>query len=1354
MFKRIHTSMKALIRTNIKLSGNVKITVGDKGKTVLVGTLDSTERSGTVQASSTFSQDVATLSKVLGHEGLHSFGKSEQELPVSEADSRYLSSSYGCVRNEDSSIKDDFRLFAPLWVEQRLPQYFLIYKCKVMYKDLYETIKASTLIEQYDLTAGTLGQYLASIMGNKNRTELPVYFNVQSKEITYCGVDIKTGVFTTKAEPLKDSVGVVTLDDERIITGFERLGLISTSVLNLEFGFSDSEEDSGQWTYYGIYADVDVVEPLDLDLEGTLELLQIPHVQNVVPLGLEPVNKLVFKNAIKQEKGIPIIKGESAMLYDFYKGEGRSVVLETPLDITPLPKVGLPSEYDEAKGKYGFIEVVGELDYGDSIYVRKNGTIVVEIVADDLPLIEEHSVGMATDYIFNHRGTKVEVIRAIAQAIRNSLDPDSTLEVVELPGSILIRELYYSTNKWEIIATTENIRITTLSGGGKDDGSRVVIPVEHSTKINKDDYLLTKIGYSAVLEVTSSINDVKIVDSVAVSVENEKDSVYYGVPGQEVLHEKGMLTPYRKPKTMLCTLKPVDVVDFAFFHTEDAENLRTEHTQFYATKEIKENERYYILGEGSIAYNRIRYSTGSSFVGVRGYSTYRTLDGTPTVVPEITNVDLELKTFPGLSKIEGDRHKSRHVEYSEYSILEERKLRELLYKNKVYPYICRWNIRATELSTNVVPRLSTNPTHGISMGIPSITTKIPTPELHTHEWYYLGGTKQKGASYYEDKFSILDFIKTPGYFEDYYLKNPATSGYSVVGEDGIVFFRGVFLNAGKQFAGYKFSVLLQVNNTLPTPLKHSIFINEDDRAIQVLSEVTLEDYKVDAGLSYSLLYMIKSLKTKHSDGKIKYGKKLRIPNTGGVDFVGKDNLYGVELYNRVTGINYTTGFMEFSSPLQIKDCIKENDNKDYGTLIGYTDSGTIVSTNDNTETGDRYRIQSEYGKEFPMITAVEKTGIITKDFSNKNLYFVSDYSFPVLRLSTFEELKRSVDLRELKWMQVSGGKEYYTKIMELISASAILDALTAGIKTDYAQFYKIAGGDSIPIDPIKMEAYPTHTMEVDKEYYVEEQSELIPALSTTVVNYVVNSRDVSGIKISRVSGWSVPEFKPVISFIAENRKFSWNDLQHSDGTLKVKNWKTFSMSWNDLLNAVKGTTITAGETHEFTEYRKSMRKDYKTTSRIYPELGEYSLKKTSVVPTVQENLDVVDKKEYLCSRWYVVPRSITINSTGVATVLDHSGDTIKLEYSFLSILQQQLRIEDQTILRNILRLYKVTPVIYGRESVDTEIEQELGFEDILNAGYSEYKIHTRQEEEVGKLTVSIKSGTNLRIYTIIKLHRI
>ena len=147
--------------------------------------------------------------------------------------------------------------------------------------------------------------------------------------------------------------------------------------------------------------------------------------------------------------------------------------------------------------------------------------------------------------------------------------------------------------------------------------------------------------------------------------------------------------------------------------------------------------------------------------------------------------------------------------------------------------------------------------------------------------------------------------------------------------------------------------------------------------------------------------MIKSLKTRHSDGKIKYGKKLTIPNTGGVDFIGKDNLYGVELYNRVTGVNFTTGFLQFSSPLQIKDCVKENDNKDYGTLIGYTSTGTLVSTNDNTETGDKYRIQSDYGKEFPMITSVEKTGIITKDFSGKNLYFISDFSFPILRLSTF-----------------------------------------------------------------------------------------------------------------------------------------------------------------------------------------------------------------------------------------------------------------------------------------------------------------------------------------------------------------
>nr|DAT09368.1 MAG TPA: hypothetical protein [Caudoviricetes sp.] len=1346
--------MKALIRTNIKLSGNIKITVGDKGSTLLVGTLDSLERSESIQAGTSFPQDVSTLSKILGYTGMHSFGKSEFELPVTESDTRYLSSSYGCLRNEDFRIKDDFRIFAPLWVEKELPKYFLIYKCRVMYKDLYETIKSSTLIEQYNLTSGSLGKYLSSITHNKDRKELPVYFNVKSKEMTYFGIDTKTGVFTSKTEPLKDSVGVVTLDDEQIISGFERLGLISTSVLNLEFGFSDESDDTGKWIYFGVYSEVEEVEEVVIDTEKTLENLKIPHTKNIVPFGLEKVNKLVFRNEIKKEKGIQIIKSEDDLLYDFYKNEDGSCILETPMDISPLPKVSIPSEYDEAKGSFGFLEVVGELDYGDSVYIRKNGTIISEIIADDLPLVQEHTSGKATDMIFNHRGTKAEITKAIAQAIRNTLDEDSTLEVVELKENILIRELYFSTHKWEIISTTENIKTVNLSGGGKDDGSRAVIPVEHSTKISKDDFLLTKDGYSEVMNITSSINDVKIVDSVAVSIENEKDSIYYAVEGHEILHEKGMLTPYRKPKTVICTLKPLSMVDFAFFQTEDTENLKTEHTDFYAIKEIKENERYFVFGNGSIAYNRVRYSTGSSFIGVRGYTSYRVIEGTPTVVPEITNNDLELKTFPGLSKIEGDKHKSRHIEYSEYSILEERKLRELLYKNKVYPYICRWNIKTSELSTNVVPRISTNLTHGVSMGIPSITTKIPTPELHTHEWYHIGGTKQKGASYFKDKFSVLDFTKTPGYFENYYLKNKATSGYSVVDSEGNVFFRGVHLNVGKNFAGYKFSVLLQVNNELLTPLKHSILINEDDRAIQILSEVTLEDYKVEGGLSYSLLYMIKSLKTKHSDGKIKYGKKLRIPNTGGVDFIGKDNLYGVELYNKVTGVNYTTGFLQFSSPLQIKDCVKENDNKDYGTLIGYTSTGTLVSTNDNTEIGDKYRIQSDYGKEFPMITSVEKTGIITKDYSGKNLYFISDFSFPVLRLSTFEELKRSVDLRELKWIQVSGGKEYYSKIMELISASTIIDALTSGIKTDYSSFYKISGGESVPISPIKMEVYPAHSMEVKKEYFTEEKSELIPTLSTTVSYFEVKSKDISGIKINRVSGWGIPEFKEIISFKKEDRDFSWNDLKHSDGTLKVKNWKTFSMSWNDLLSKVKGTEITSGETFELTEYRKSMRKDFKTVERIYPELGEYSLEKTSVVPTIQDNIDVVEKREYLCSKWYKIPRNIKIENNSVVEILDHLESTITLRYSFLSILQGMLDIEDKDILKNILRLYKVTPVIYGLESVDTEIEAELGFEDILNAGYTEYKIHTRQSPEIGEITASIKSGTNLRIYTTIKLHRI
>lgn len=1346
--------MKALIRTNIKLSGNLKIVVGDKGSTLLVSTLDNTEVAGMVQAGNSFPQDVALLSRNLGHSGMHTFGKSEKELPVTESDTRYLLNSYGCLRNDDLSLKDDFRIFAPIWVEKELPSYFLIYKCKTMYKDIFETIKTSQLIEQYNLKSGNLGKYLSSIMENKDRTEFPIYFNVKSQEITYSGIDFKTGVFTSKTEPLKESVGIVTLDDEYITSGFERLGLISTSVLNLEFGFTDESEDIGKWTYFGVYCNIEDLQDLKIDTEKTLEHLKIPHTKNIIPFGLEKVDKLIFKNEIKEEKGLRVIKSEDDVLYNFHKAQDGHVLLETPLDITPVPKISIPTEYDEAKGKYGFIEVVGELDYGDSIYVKKDGVLVSEIIADDLPLVEEHKIGTATDMIFNHRGTKKDTQKALAEALRNTFDEDSLLEVIELPNSLLIKEIYFSSYRWEIVSTTANIKITKFSGGGKDDGSRAVVPVEHSSKIETDDFLLVTDGYSETMEVSKSINDIVIIDSKVTSIENENDLIFSVVEGHEIVFGKGVLTPYRRPKTVICSLSPIDFVDFAFFHTGDKKNLKTEHTDFYFVQEIKENEEYYVFGEGSIAYGGIRFVAGSSFIGIAGYKSYRVLDGTPSVVPKITNDDIELRTFPGLTKIEGENHKNRHIEYSEYSILEENKLRELLYKNKVYPSICRWNIKTSELATNKIPRVSTNLIHGISMGIPSITAKIPTPTLHTHEWYLLGGTKQIGDSYFKDKFSVLGFSKTPGYFEDFYLKNKNIQGYSIVNENGDVFFRGVTLNVGKKYRGYKFSILLQVNPELSAPLKHSILINEDDRAIQILTEVVLEDYKVENGLSYSLLYMIKSLKTKHPDGKIKYGKKLTLPNTGGVNFVDKDKLYGVELYNKVTGINYSTGYIEFSSPLQIKDCVKENDNKDFGTLLGYTKSGTVVSTSDNTETGDKYRIQNEQGKEFPLITSVEKKGIISKEYSGKNLYFVSDYSFPVLRLSTLEELRRSIDLRELSWMQVSGGKEYYTKIMELISAGAIIEALTSGTRTDYAYFYKISAGEVVPVDPIKMEVYPMHFMEVKSEYFTEEKSELIPALSTTVSYLEVKKRDISPTKIFRISGWATPEFRNVISFKKENRDFSWNDLKHKDDTFKVSNWKTFAMSWNDMISKVKGNRITSSDIRNITEYKKSIRKDFKTTERIYPELGEYSIIRTKVIPTLQENTGDVEKREYLCSKWYNIPKNITLDIQSIVEVEENGTDYIKLRYSFLDILKNRLGIAQDDILKDRLRLYKIIPIIYGLPSIDTEIETELNFEDILNAGYLEYKIHTRQSPEIGEEIVTIKSGTNLKIYIIIKLHRI
>jgi hypothetical protein len=119
----------------------------------------------------------------------------------------------------------------------------------------------SSVVATYDLRAETkIGKYIRSIVNNKNYKQAPINFSFQNNTYTYYnGVSIKDGVFTERGELLYDYLvspqSSVQSDFEEYVTdGFQRNGIISPNVLNMEYLFNDTDSDLYTINrYYGFY---------------------------------------------------------------------------------------------------------------------------------------------------------------------------------------------------------------------------------------------------------------------------------------------------------------------------------------------------------------------------------------------------------------------------------------------------------------------------------------------------------------------------------------------------------------------------------------------------------------------------------------------------------------------------------------------------------------------------------------------------------------------------------------------------------------------------------------------------------------------------------------------------------------------------------------------------------------------------------------------------------------------------------------------------------------------------------------------------------------------------------------------
>ena len=298
----------ALLRTNPKLTSNIKLLVNSNGDLYLSSFRANKELSKInyqkyeVHSSGTYSIDVSKFYKKLPltqrYETLRNF--SDVTL-FSDYEFQYEDQyQYGAIQNSTKLYDEQYKLFAPIWLEKTIPSKFIIYRIDgVDYTQenaqdtvgqnsrILELLKNATIIKTFDLgKSSKIGEYLNSHVNHRRFPEslLTVNFK-QDSQSTFNGIDILNGGFVSKAEQLDSDYIQVDypeiFNNQTITNGFERNGLISANIVNLEFLFDDNTAEKYKiYRYFGVYVD-DIDEGMfgstSLDAKGNLNVNNLTY---------------------------------------------------------------------------------------------------------------------------------------------------------------------------------------------------------------------------------------------------------------------------------------------------------------------------------------------------------------------------------------------------------------------------------------------------------------------------------------------------------------------------------------------------------------------------------------------------------------------------------------------------------------------------------------------------------------------------------------------------------------------------------------------------------------------------------------------------------------------------------------------------------------------------------------------------------------------------------------------------------------------------------------------------------------------------------------------------------------------
>lgn len=289
-----------LVRTNPKLTGNVKFTVDLNGN-MWLNSIDANEELAKDQYKRVaidsnislpgnlfkFFNGGSTPSEIV-------FGLTENFDPTKTSKdfkdqfdfSHYFSGARYLISKK---YEERLSYFAPLYLKKDIPEFFIIFKIEnplnkpineitenyindreQYLKDLFKT---SSIIKTFDLReTSKVGKYLRNIINDPKFPINPLTVNYQENRYTeWNGILFDSGVFGSRGEQLYSfyqQSNPLKYFEEFITLGFQRNGVIFPNILNMEFIFDDETSELYDFNrYFGVYVNAIELSKLEIDLD-------------------------------------------------------------------------------------------------------------------------------------------------------------------------------------------------------------------------------------------------------------------------------------------------------------------------------------------------------------------------------------------------------------------------------------------------------------------------------------------------------------------------------------------------------------------------------------------------------------------------------------------------------------------------------------------------------------------------------------------------------------------------------------------------------------------------------------------------------------------------------------------------------------------------------------------------------------------------------------------------------------------------------------------------------------------------------------------------------------------------------